>query len=234
MNENENKNSGDDDCRLDRLVDGELSEAERCLLLEQFEREPEGWRRCALAFLESQCWRKELTAIVRPPAQATATVPASTARQWSQRLRLALAMAAGFLVALVVSSHWNAIRTGPAPAAIDVAGAQRPSPGVIAQPALAPGPPPAPWQMVTVSAAASPAGGAETIELPAVERDHLDPAWLQALPDAVPDEVVEALKRTGHAVQQHRELLPLPMNDGRRLVVPVDRVEVHYVGRPAL
>ena len=49
-----------DDTRFDRLVDEELSEEERRELLGQLDDEPGGWRRCAIAFLEAQCWRQAL------------------------------------------------------------------------------------------------------------------------------------------------------------------------------
>ena len=39
-----------------RLVDGELKSAERAKLLKQLESQPDGWRDCALAFLEDQAW----------------------------------------------------------------------------------------------------------------------------------------------------------------------------------
>jgi hypothetical protein len=55
---------------IDLLVDGELPEAARCELLSQLEREPEGWRRLALAFLEAQSWKQ---AFAQP--QATRTEP---------------------------------------------------------------------------------------------------------------------------------------------------------------
>jgi hypothetical protein len=48
-----------DDILFDRLVDGELSGAERRALLESLDARPQAWRRCALAFLEAQTWRKE-------------------------------------------------------------------------------------------------------------------------------------------------------------------------------
>ena len=69
-----------------------------------------------------------------------------------------------------------------------------------------------------------------SFELPAVERDNIDPQWLQELPPAIPDDVLQAFNRTGHQVQQHRELVPVPLKDGRRLVVPVDQVDIHYTG----
>jgi hypothetical protein len=88
------------------------------------------------------------------------------------------------------------------------------------------------WEMVSLTA---PDGreGTRTIRLPAVARPTLDTRWLEEVPAAVPAEVLRAFERTGHEVRQHRELLPVEMKDGRCLVVPVDRVEVHYVGRPA-
>src|SRR5437660_1111223 len=51
---NQHSRGPDDDRLLDRLVDGELPDAERRKLLLKFEKEPDGWRRCALAFLEAQ------------------------------------------------------------------------------------------------------------------------------------------------------------------------------------
>jgi hypothetical protein len=73
----------------------------------------------------------------------------------------------------------------------------------------------------------------EAIHVPAVERDRIDENWLRSLPGALPPDVVQALRRSGHAVQQSRQLLPMPLEDGRRLVVPIDQVDVHYVGNAA-
>jgi anti-sigma factor RsiW len=54
-----------DDALFDRLVDGELTGEERRRLLESLDTRPEGWRRCALAFLEAQSWREELGQVAR-------------------------------------------------------------------------------------------------------------------------------------------------------------------------
>jgi hypothetical protein len=79
--------------------------------------------------------------------------------------------------------------------------------------------------MVTVAA---PAGS--PVRVPAVERENIDPQWLKNMPPAIPDDVRQAFNRTGHQVEQQRELVPVPLQDGRQLVVPVDQVKVHYVG----
>ncbi len=42
---------------IDLLVDGELDEASRRILLGRLDTEPDGWKRCGLAFLEAQAWR---------------------------------------------------------------------------------------------------------------------------------------------------------------------------------
>ena len=50
----------DDPRLLDLLVDGELTPGERRELLTRLDEQPEGWRRCALAFLEAQAWQQDL------------------------------------------------------------------------------------------------------------------------------------------------------------------------------
>src|SRR6476660_6662394 len=55
---------------IDRLVDGELGEHEQRQLLVALEAEPEGWRRCALAFVEAQSWGQEMRVMSDRTAQA--------------------------------------------------------------------------------------------------------------------------------------------------------------------
>jgi hypothetical protein len=96
-------------------------------------------------------------------------------------------------------------------------------------PAVAP-PGGSPWKTVTVSL--NDGGGQRQIRLPAAQREQLDPAWLEQ-PMALPaefQELQETLRAAGCRIEQSRRLVPLPMQDGGRLVVPVDQVEVRYVG----
>lgn len=105
----ENNQPANPEALVDRLVDGELGEADRRELLLQLEHEPDGWRRCALAFLEAQCWKAELGQMVPPPApQAALAAPVSRAepagrwQSWRQYVATTLTMAASFLIALVL------------------------------------------------------------------------------------------------------------------------------------
>jgi hypothetical protein len=250
-----------DDRRFDRLVDGELNEEERRELLTRLDSEPGGWRRCALAFLESQCWRQTFVAVA---IEGAVLEPASPAKRrsrsrWPGWVGTGLAMAASFFLMFWVGSTVKQ-RLGhpsmPAGAMGELAGTagRQSAPSLSSQPAfsrasqfsnrplsqeplgnLADMSPqgraaPGPWRMVTVSTPAGAGGRGASFRLPAIERDNIDQQWLRSFPPAIPDSVLQAFNRTGHEVQQRRELVPVPLKDGRRLVVPVDQVEVHYVG----
>jgi hypothetical protein len=85
---------------LDKLVDGELDEASRTALLRALDRTPDGWKRCALAFLEAQTW----SATLRIPTSdsAPATVRSSSVGHGQLRrpfVRQLFAVAAMVLVA---------------------------------------------------------------------------------------------------------------------------------------
>jgi hypothetical protein len=225
------------DERFDRLVDGELSEAERSRLLAALDQEPDGWRRCALAFLEAQCWREGLGGLFRPaqPMATRETGPSSltqkpgrspAGRRWS--LQSVAAMATGlvacFLLVMGATHYWdNGGNAGPSggvtPANLAKGGPQSAPlmPGPSAYPDQS-----TPWQMVGL-----PTGNNNgTVVIPAKPRDRLDDQWMQNLPSAMPEKVRQALERTGHRVQQQREVIPVQMNDGRVLFVPVEQMDI--------
>src|SRR5436190_5285198 len=93
------------DVLFDRLVDGELNAAERRKLLASLDKQSEGWRRCALAFLEAQSWRQELGQVARNLQPATkvpslrlSKAPKTDKSRWADGARW-LALAAGLLLA---------------------------------------------------------------------------------------------------------------------------------------
>ena len=60
-----------DELRLQRFVDGVLSDAERSDFLARLEGRPDHWREVALAFIEEQIWAD----VVRSPEAAEPKVP---------------------------------------------------------------------------------------------------------------------------------------------------------------
>ena len=222
---------------FDLLVDGELSEAQRRELLARLDDVPGGWRRCAISFLEAQSWRQELRSLVPPPTRASAKArPAAyhlIGRGWTL-----LAMAASFLIAIWLGTLLkDALRPG-GPRPTHIAGTPQPKEPISpdTQPPVTPQHPDMPdnpWQTVTLAVDGGSGGTARSIQLPAIERRNLAEVGLQNLPAAMPPEILKALKHSGHQVRQSRQLLPLLMRDGRRLVVPVDQFDVNHVGNPA-
>jgi len=250
MNPLERDMTADDDRRFDLLVDGELSEPERRELLSGLDDEPGGWRRCALAFLEAQSWRRELEALreeaARRPADAVSTdpsgpsIPAQRRHDWWLRTSgTLLAMAASFLAAMALG-WWIFGPRGagdlapipPARIAEDIAppGGAAPEPAVPRAPDTSPEDTPGQWRWVTLAPAEGLPEGSEPIRLPAFEAREFDEGWLRNLPGGLPPEVLSALREAGHRVRHHRDLVPFVLEDGRRLLVPVDELDVHYVG----
>jgi len=236
-----------DEHRFDLLADGELSEAARRELLSRLDDEPGGWRRCALAFLEAQSWRHVFGTLA---GESSAEPPPSRPARWFRLGGPAgtlLAMAGSFMVAVVLVGLVQGIRNPGPPgggpggdALVDQRGMEAPvreaGPREDRPPDSAGKPESAPpkFLFVELPGAAGPEGEGQTIRLPVVERDQLGEGWLESLPAPMSPELLEQLQKAGLRVEQRRKLLPWRMQDGRRLVVPVDEVDLHYVGNPTL
>ena len=97
-----------DEVMIDRLVDGELSAEHRRAFLAAMEHSENGWRRCALAFLEAQSWRSEFKHLVGPSHQDQFALPAKTVCRKTRRMKvfrrvsLAVLLLAAFFAGLVV------------------------------------------------------------------------------------------------------------------------------------
>jgi hypothetical protein len=93
-----------DDAMFDRLVDGELSTIERERLLASLDERADGWRRCALAFLEAQGWRQQMKQLVATSFQKQVQHPqVNLAGGWLGRKGVSwLALAAGLMLAFTV------------------------------------------------------------------------------------------------------------------------------------
>src|SRR5688500_14578872 len=105
MNREEQVLTSDDERLIDRLVDGELTDPERRELLLKLENQSDGWRRCALAFLEAQTWGNEFRSLIAAPVAETVVTPVSRPVSWlSGPWGSALAVAASFLVAFTLGT----------------------------------------------------------------------------------------------------------------------------------
>ena len=244
-----------DDMRiLDKLVDGELTDADRKELLSNLDEEPGAWRRCALAFLEAQSWRGDLAALRTALAEQKAALEAEKAQAGvvqaepspspvtraesaakpSRFFELCLAMAAcvvmAFGVGVWVHSMWNP--PGAASRGVDFAQDDR-ARSPLLPPATAVGSN-SPWHQAKLSFDDPTTQGPDEIELPVVESQNLTEDWLRQNRSALPEDVKQALERSGHRVIQRQQLVPIPLKDGRRLLVPVEQVDLEPASkRPA-
>jgi hypothetical protein len=237
--------------QFDRLVDGELSEAERRHLLGSLDDMPDGWRRCALAFLEAQCWKDELAEIVREPAGRPQAPSVARRGSWTGgRLGTVLAMAASFLVALILGIAMRDVwrgggQAGPEQdefAAVETPDDARGAEPVVPESALAQHPPTPgqtpgvmpEWQTVRLAVDKGPDAEPEMVYLPARQVESVDGLWEQSMGSVFPPGLLEEFQRAGYRFRQDRRLVPLRLKDGRQLVLPVNEVEFDYDGRPAV
>lgn len=211
----------DDERLLDRLVDGELTETERNELLLRLERSPGGWRHCALAFLEAQSWRYEAQALMaEPPPVAPAIMPASLLRRRESSLPWTMFSVAG--CALVAFGTWAVIRDKDGNG---VAHIELPEGGNVQ--VVADGQPPM-SQNLRLRVDGGPNQKADIVEVPLVDARRMNEA-LFGPNVAIPPEIVRMLEQAGHQVVRERRLVPVDLHDGRRVVVPMDQVEIRPV-----
>lgn len=225
---------------LDRLVDGELTSDERRALLRRLDEEPEGWRRCALAFLEAQALRESLGSLadeLRAPRRESRVEPVEVASR-PQRLAAAsprrfdmlgmfLAAAASFLIAFFLGVNSGGFTGSPVtPASSGVAqlaGTAPPSGAGSAFEAL-----PVEWNSLPLVVNAN--GQAHEMQVPVAMGPQADVTLLEEHPQRLPDALERSLRRQGYEVDYDRQLVDMPLEDGRRAVLPVDNVRVQFVG----
>lgn len=222
-----NEEFAQDELLFDRLVDGELDAAERRRLLESLDARPDGWRRCALAFLEAQAWRDDLRRMVRTaatPAVGQELRPASGAvdrrRIW-KRSAAALALAASLFVAFLLGS----LRHGGTLAPEQFAQHDGSTNGAVS--ATAPGAMNAPKSDDAVTLWVLDEGGkTRPVRVPLVDASHLDRSLGLAFQPSLPAAVRDRLAQQGYAVQSKQRYAPLWLEDGQPMVLPVEDMRI--------
>jgi hypothetical protein len=237
---------------LDRLADGELDADQQRWLLTALETEPDGWRRCALAFVEAQALRGEFRRIIAgdvPASQELASREQAfvVGRRAQQRgfavHRLGwLAIAASFIVAFTLGVAARGL--WPAASLSDQAEkivAVQPEKAIAAQPekmvaaagnstdatAAASNTPSTKWQALKVTIPAADGQKEQIVEVPLVKTNSQElQSMLAQQKPVLSDTALQTLESTGHEVEQHRAYYPVQLEDGTQAVLPMDFVEV--------
>lgn len=237
---------------LDSLVDGELTPQRYRELLTRLDAEPDGWRRCALAFLESQALTAELGSVRRTldekplvrsaNANDRANLPSATSRRtsWQSNSLFLLAVAASFIAAFslgIFAPRYFSLLQQDIPVAGNFIGpahqtdagrtyAGQPYLGTSAENRHQALRPVGNLRLVTDGANGESidAGEVPVYEAGANLQDAL------AGQQAVGPELVELLRRYGFDVQHEQSYVPAPLEDGRQIIVPVDGYQIVPVG----
>ncbi len=214
----------DDNHRFDRLVDGELSPEEYRALIASFDDEPGAWRRCALAFLEAQALTGELGRVrgAYDLADRPSIKHASPRAAHGFPLTF-LAVAASFLLAFGLGVYAprffnDGVQETPLAGNVSLPGAHQ-EPAQPRHESLKP------IGNVRLVMDGSTSDGAQSGELPVYEGEDLDQLLRQQAPALAP-ELVDLLRQRGHSVEQQRQLVPVQLEDGRQLVVPIEGYQI--------
>jgi hypothetical protein len=229
---------------FDKLIDGELSHEDERALISTLDAAPDGWRRCALAFLEARALKLEMSAIAAPSRRINGTPivinvaqgqhdspvnkhqRAASERTW-HFVTLATSLLIAFFLGIVVPGQWLE-RNGGRDAQLVVEGNQQFRDSAVENKGEGRSVDDDRWQPATLTMNLLNDEGEKQseIELPLVEADQLDASLLRSRPRAVPDRIREALVRSGHTLDEERLLVPVLLDDGRRAIVAVDRAQV--------
>ncbi len=243
---------------IDLLVDGQLPEEERRALLVQLDQDPDGWRRCALAFLEAQCLREafgEFGATQRSPV--TSSPPTLEVQRFPFRPKmLSIALAAsitGFAFTLGWlcggQGSWDGRTARPQnqlvqhnePATddkpLDSLSGQEESIGRNTQGSsktqlhdLS--------SVVEIGLVQVPTTSDDTavlVDVPIFAGPGLDERWLRDQPTFVPRDVSQRWEADGYQVGRQRRLVSVQVDDeGRYLTIPVDEVLLLNTTKPSI
>jgi hypothetical protein len=239
MNERFESPMAIDSRKIDRLVDGELSAAEERSLLAALEFQPDGWRRCAQAFLEARAWKTEFGLFTRQvcpridaaPMNGTRVTaallkPRAAGTRWARVFAIAACIGLAFYVGIVVRGQWTDIG--------NEANHQLAGTGADAGGNLGAGDTIRPYSadrpLLTMAVIDNQGDVEHQLEIPVVEADGLNAGWLTRRPAAMSPQQVEALESYGYRVDQERLYVPVILEDGRQAIVSLDRAAVKYDG----
>lgn len=222
----------DDNLSFDRLVDDELSPQQRMELIGSLDERPDGWRQCALAFLEHQSWRRQLKAMVTDfdegelASASFDSVPSTSSRAWGI-LALAASVLAAFLAGKMLAPEIAASDPAMQLAASDDEKLVQPDKALVEHTLDD--------RDVVTLLVRDEQGQAKRVRVPLV--DVGGGPQSAALAESLPEALRQQLKRQGKDVRLRRRFAPLYFEQNEQLVpmaVPVNDAYIVPVGGPVL
>jgi hypothetical protein len=232
---------------IDRVVDGGLTPAELRGAIERLDRDADGWKRCAVAFLEAQCWRESMRAMEQPAGAPmlgrSASLHQSAAFSTRAQLRFLRRPIAAGIIAASFALGWlgHAARTRSVAGASTMAAAVQPvyapASQVDSSPALGRRDDqyPQTWADVARPVMRLRVGSESAqAEVPILAGPGINEEWLRNQPPPVNEHSLVVLQQHGYQVDQRRRLITTTLPDGRRVAVPIDQVQIRYTGNNPL
>jgi hypothetical protein len=249
-----------DDRFIDQIVDGALTPAQLRVAIERLDQHPDGWRRCAIAFLEAQCFSESFRSLepavqpllARQPFSSPPSARAGLRRRWIWGPVAAASVAASF--ALGWAGHAARPWSGERGSVIARATATPQPPADGSRPVLHERdrddvrdsqnrtavrfeePRSVPTVKEVVRAVASLHVGPRTTgaDVPILAGPGINEQWLKNQPPPVTEYDQVALQRQGYQVDQRRQFYTTILADGQRVAVPVDQVQIRFTGNDPL
>lgn len=231
---------------IDRMVDAALPIDEQRDLLSSFDENPDGWRHLALAYMESQSLKTEFGGLIPPVApvpalDATVEVfeepqaPGRSSFSSPDWIITATIAVAAFAVGMVALSWWR--NSGTSDDIPPIAGSYEDhrSGGYAGfeDPRARFDPHGKDFLALTLPAYDMPEpkrGGTMTYKVPLRKASPGETHNLYTAPPVISPEMRVKLKRMGHLVREERRVYPLKLKDGRQVLVPVNEIQIFYVG----
>jgi hypothetical protein len=237
---------------IDRIVDGGMTADDLRAAVARLERDPDGWKRCALAFLESQVLNESFRTLGQAQTNDAGgpAIPLrlASARRGHHRWLRTVAAAAVVGAAFAIGWLGHGARMGlPAQDSLvrgsalaqrspmsELSGSERALPAddspALDRVSLAGDPDRMIRSVGTIrfGPESSPA------EVPVLAGPGITPDWLAQQPPPVSEYGQVILARQGYQVEQQRRFITAVLADGRRVAIPVDHVEIQYTGNEPL
>jgi hypothetical protein len=252
-----------DDVLLERIVDGGMTPRELRAAVEVLDRDPDGWKRCALAFLEGQVLGESLRALGEPAIREPVGTfrspelrPAAAARRpvdrWLRGAAAAATIAAAFTIGWLahgtrvdVPARESLARDEDTTRASaehgnGIASGSLETDSVRAEdrPVDLAGRDERPLETAprAIRTVARLRIGPENApaEVPVLAGPGITEQWLAEQPPPLSENGQVALERQGYQVAQRRRFVMAILADGRRIAVPIDQVQIQYTGNEAL